>query len=37
MYEATMHDPTIYTQDWTVRWNLTRDRSAPIAMVIRMS
>ncbi len=28
-YEATMHDPDIYTQDWTARWDITRDRAAP--------
>jgi hypothetical protein len=25
VYEATMHDPTIYTQDWTARWNIPRN------------
>jgi hypothetical protein len=25
VYEATMHDPAIYTQDWTARWNITRN------------
>ena len=29
VYESTMHDPTLYTADWSMRWNLTRDRSAP--------
>ena len=28
-YEATMHDPTIYTRDWTASWNLTRLRTPP--------
>ncbi len=28
-YEATMHDPAIYTSDWTTRWNLTRLRTPP--------
>jgi len=29
VYESTMHDPTIYTRDWTMRWNLTRDQARP--------
>ncbi len=28
VYEATMHDPSIYTRDWTTRWNIPRDRAA---------
>ncbi len=28
VYEATMHDPTIYTQDWTARWNINRNAGA---------
>jgi len=28
-YEATMHDPTIYTRDWTTRWNITRLNTPP--------
>jgi hypothetical protein len=31
VYEATMHDPTIYTADWTGRWNINRNRAAPMA------
>jgi hypothetical protein len=26
VYEATITDPSIYTQPWTVRWNLPRNR-----------
>jgi hypothetical protein len=26
VYEATMTDPAIYTQPWTARWNITRNR-----------
>ena len=26
VYEATMTDPDIYTQPWTARWNITRNR-----------
>jgi hypothetical protein len=26
VYEATMTDPTVYTQPWTARWNITRNR-----------
>jgi hypothetical protein len=29
VYESTMHDPTIYTRDWSMRWNLTRDMARP--------
>ena len=25
VYEATMHDPDIYTRDWTARWNIPRN------------
>jgi hypothetical protein len=28
-YEATMHDPAIYTADWTTRWNITRLNTPP--------
>jgi len=31
VYEATMHDPTIYTQDWTARWNLPRNRTTTMS------
>jgi hypothetical protein len=31
VYEATMHDPAIYTADWTGRWNINRNRVAPNA------
>jgi hypothetical protein len=29
VYEATMHDPTIYTADWTGRWNINRNMARP--------
>jgi hypothetical protein len=29
VYESTMHDPTIYTSDWSMRWNLTRLNTRP--------
>lgn len=28
-YESTMHDPTIYTRDWSMRWNLTKLNTRP--------
>lgn len=31
VYEATMHDPSIYTQDWTARWNLPRNRTTTMS------
>ncbi len=29
VYEATMHDPSIYTRDWTGRWNINRNMARP--------
>jgi hypothetical protein len=29
VYEATMHDPDIYTQDWSTRWNINRNQARP--------
>ncbi len=31
VYEATMTDPDIYTQPWTARWNLTRNRQTKMS------
>jgi hypothetical protein len=31
VYEATMHDPSIYTKDWTARWNLPRNRTTTMS------
>ena len=31
IYEATIHDPDIYTQDWTARWNIGRNRTATMS------
>jgi hypothetical protein len=31
VYEATMTDPNIYTQPWTARWNITRNRQTTMS------
>jgi hypothetical protein len=31
VYEATITDPTIYTQPWTVRWNIGRNRQTTMS------
>ena len=31
IYEATITDPTIYTQPWTARWNIGRNRGAAMS------
>jgi hypothetical protein len=31
VYEATMTDPSIYTQPWTARWNINRNRTAKMS------
>jgi hypothetical protein len=31
VYEATMTDPGIYTQPWTARWNIARNRQAKMS------
>ena len=31
IYEATITDPTIYTQPWTARWNIGRNRAAKMS------
>ena len=31
VYEATITDPSIYTQPWTARWNITRNRQTTMS------
>ena len=31
VYEATITDPTIYTQPWTARWNINRNRQTAMS------
>src|SRR5579863_7443199 len=31
VYEATMHDPTIYTEPWTAHWNIGRNRQTTMS------
>ncbi len=31
VYEVTVTDPTIYTQPWTARWNIGRNRTATMS------
>jgi hypothetical protein len=31
VYEATMTDPDIYTQPWTARWNINRNRQTTMS------